>query len=206
MSHAYVVGNGVPDYLVETWFNPPGTQALATPGWFDRHYELMHGFRRLASAGVLVGTTTPGRVTDWRGRVLLQPSEADLDRVLAGLVDAARIFLEAGAPCVMPATVALSAVRAGRRHSRRARRDPRQRRPAAHERAPAGRERGRLGRRRRLPRPRCGNVYLCDASAFPSSVRVNPQLTVMGLAEYAARRILGDALPELVAPADAAAR
>ena len=34
------------------------------------------------------------------------------------------------------------------------------------------------------------NVRLCDASVFPSSVRVNPQLAVMGLAEYAARRIL----------------
>jgi choline dehydrogenase-like flavoprotein len=35
-----------------------------------------------------------------------------------------------------------------------------------------------------------GNLYLCDASVFPSCVRVNPQLTVMGMAEYAARRIL----------------
>jgi choline dehydrogenase-like flavoprotein len=28
---------------------------------------------------------------------------------------------------------------------------------------------------------------------FPSSVHVNPQLTVMGLAQYASRRILGAA-------------
>ena len=35
------------------------------------------------------------------------------------------------------------------------------------------------------------NLYLCDASVFPTSVHVNPQLTVMGLAQYAARRILG---------------
>ena len=34
------------------------------------------------------------------------------------------------------------------------------------------------------------NLYLCDASVFPSSVHVNPQLTVMGMAQYAARRIL----------------
>ena len=34
------------------------------------------------------------------------------------------------------------------------------------------------------------NLYLCDASVFPTSVHVNPQLTVMGLAEYAAGRIL----------------
>jgi choline dehydrogenase-like flavoprotein len=35
------------------------------------------------------------------------------------------------------------------------------------------------------------NLYLCDASVFPTSVHVNPQLTVMGMAQYAAHRILG---------------
>jgi len=28
-------------------------------------------------------------------------------------------------------------------------------------------------------------LYVCDASVFPSSITVNPQLTVMALAEYA---------------------
>jgi choline dehydrogenase-like flavoprotein len=30
------------------------------------------------------------------------------------------------------------------------------------------------------------NVYVCDASVFPAAITVNPQLTVMALAEYAA--------------------
>jgi choline dehydrogenase-like flavoprotein len=34
------------------------------------------------------------------------------------------------------------------------------------------------------------NLYLCDASVFPTSVHVNPQLTVMGMAELAASRIV----------------
>jgi choline dehydrogenase-like flavoprotein len=33
------------------------------------------------------------------------------------------------------------------------------------------------------------NLYVCDASSFPSSVTVNPQLTVMALADYAAAGI-----------------
>jgi choline dehydrogenase-like flavoprotein len=42
------------------------------------------------------------------------------------------------------------------------------------------------------------NLYVCDASVFPTSVHVNPQLTVMGMAQYAAGRILGPApLPPL---------
>ena len=35
------------------------------------------------------------------------------------------------------------------------------------------------------------DLYICDASVFPSSLSVNPQLTVMGLAHYAAQRIAG---------------
>jgi choline dehydrogenase-like flavoprotein len=42
------------------------------------------------------------------------------------------------------------------------------------------------------------NLYLCDASVFPTSVHVNPQLTVMGMAQYAARRVLGAELPSPV--------
>jgi choline dehydrogenase-like flavoprotein len=30
------------------------------------------------------------------------------------------------------------------------------------------------------------NLYVCDASVIPSSLTVNPQLTVMALAQYAA--------------------
>ena len=37
------------------------------------------------------------------------------------------------------------------------------------------------------------NVHVCDASVFPSSITVNPQLTVMALAAYAADEIAGPA-------------
>lgn len=33
------------------------------------------------------------------------------------------------------------------------------------------------------------NLHVCDASLIPSSLTVNPQLTVMSLARYAAPRI-----------------
>ena len=33
------------------------------------------------------------------------------------------------------------------------------------------------------------NLYVCDASVFPTSLGVNPQMTIFGLAHYAARRI-----------------
>ena len=41
-----------------------------------------------------------------------------------------------------------------------------------------------------------GNVYVCDASVFPSSITVNPQYTVMALAHYAAKEITGVDAPK----------
>jgi choline dehydrogenase-like flavoprotein len=35
------------------------------------------------------------------------------------------------------------------------------------------------------------NVYVCDSSVFPTSIGVEPQLTVMALAHYGAERITG---------------
>jgi choline dehydrogenase-like flavoprotein len=192
MSHAYRAPGAVPGYLVETWFNPPATQALAMPGWFDRHFQNMHRYRHMACAGVLVGTTTPGRVKASRTAPQIEytASAADRARVVEGLQVAGRIWLQAGAERVMPATFAWQEYRS----------------PAALEQLPqrildtgdllltsahpqGGNALGDVVdedfRVRGLE-----NLYLCDASVFPSSVFVNPQLTVMGMARYAADRIL----------------
>jgi choline dehydrogenase-like flavoprotein len=192
MSHAYVSDGGAPRYLVETWFNPPATQALAMPGWFDVHFENMLRYRHMACGGVLVGTTTPGRVKPSRSGPLIEYSESKRDRasVVAGLQTAGRIFMKAGATRVMPATFAYREYRT----------------PASLDQLPDHiRESGDL--LLTSAHPQGGNaigkvvdesfrvhgfenLYLCDASVFPTSVHVNPQLTVMGMAQYAARRIL----------------
>jgi choline dehydrogenase-like flavoprotein len=108
MSHAYVPKPGIPGYIVETWFNPPATQALAMPGWFDRHFHNMRRYRYMACAGVLVGTTTPGRVKPSRSGPVIdyKVSAGDRARIVEGLGMAGRIFLAAGAERVMPATFA----------------------------------------------------------------------------------------------------
>ena len=117
MSHAYRPPGDPPAYLVETWFNPPATQALAMPGWFDRHFDNMGRYRHMACAGVLVGTTTPGRVKR-RGHgpeIEYTASEADRDSLIEGLKVAGRIWMQAGATRVMPATFAWNEYRdAGR--------------------------------------------------------------------------------------------
>ncbi|HET8756189.1 MAG TPA: GMC family oxidoreductase [Solirubrobacteraceae bacterium] len=194
MSHAYVAPGDPPGYLVETWFNPPATQALAMPGWFHRHFQNMSRYRHMACAGVLVGTTTPGRVKAASNGPEVEYAVSDADRASMrdGLKVAGRIWLQAGATRVMPATFAWQEYR------------------TPQELAGidgAVRETGDL--LMSSAHPQGGNpigtvvdadfrvngfknLYLCDASVFPSSVHVNPQLTVMGMAQYAARRIVGE--------------
>jgi choline dehydrogenase-like flavoprotein len=195
MSHAYVPGNGVPDYLVETWFNPPATQALSMPGWFGRHFENMLRYRHMACGGTLVGTTQPGLVRPTRSgpEIRYEPSKTDLQRLVDGLKTMGRIFLAAGAERVMPATYAWHEFRDA----------------AALDDLDSYVE-GNADILLTSAHPQGGNaigsvvdpdfrvhgfrnLYLCDASVFPSSVHVNPQLTVMGMAQLAARTILDPA-------------
>jgi choline dehydrogenase-like flavoprotein len=197
MSHAYMAPGSPPGYIVETWFNPPATQALAMPGWFDRHFRNMSRYRNMACAGVLVGTTTPGRVNAGKNGPEIEYTASDADRhtMIEGLKTAGRIWLHAGATRIMPATFAWQEYR---------------NEAALDGLDTAVRETGDL--LMTSAHPQGGNalgavvdedfrvrgfknLYLCDASVFPTSVHVNPQLTVMGMAQYAARRVLGDALP-----------
>jgi choline dehydrogenase-like flavoprotein len=193
MSHAYLAPGTPPGYIVETWFNPPATQALATPGWFDRHFHNMSRYRNLACAGVLVGTTTPGRVKD--GQIEYTPSDHDRRTMVEGLKTAGRIWFEAGATRVMPATFAWQEYR---RAADLGRLDTAIVETGdlllttAHPQG--GNALGRVVDEDFRVRG-FKNLYLCDASVFPTSVHVNPQLTVMGMAQYAARRLLGGDLP-----------
>ena len=193
MSHAYRSSDGVPRYLVETWFNPPATQALAMPGWFDRHFDNMQRYRHMACAGVLVGTTAPGRVKASKAGPEIEYTASDEDRgtVVEGLQVAGRIWLQAGAERVMPATFAWQEYRDAAALADLPKRILQSGDLLLTSAHPQGGN--ALGavvdeefRVRGLE-----NLYLCDASVFPTSVHVNPQLTVMGLAQYAARRILG---------------
>jgi choline dehydrogenase-like flavoprotein len=193
MSHAYRAPESIPGYLVETWFNPPATQALAMPGWFGRHFANMQRYRHMACAGVLVGTTTPGRVKPGRHAPEIEyaASKADRDRVVEGLQVAGRIWLKAGAERVMPATFAWHEYRNVKALDQL----PRHVLEAGDLLLTSAHPQGgnALGdvvdedfRVRGFE-----NLYLCDASVFPTSVHVNPQLTVMGMAQYASQRILG---------------
>ena len=195
MSHAYVPpGDGTPPYVLETWFNPPGTQSLAMPGWFEDHYANMRRYAYMACGGALVGTTSPARVKAGRNgtaQIDYTPSREDLGNVVKGLELMGRIFLAAGATRVMPATFAyheFSSEGSLQALGDYVRDNADLLLTSAHPQG--GNAVGTVVDEDFRVRG-MENVFVCDASVFPSSVTVNPQLTVMALAQYAARRITG---------------
>jgi choline dehydrogenase-like flavoprotein len=192
MSHAYRSSDGVPRYLVETWFNPPATQALAMPGWFERHFGNMERYRHLACSGVLVGTTSPGRVKPGKHAPEIEYTASDEDRgaLVDGLQVAGRIWFQAGAERVMPATFAWQEYGSPDALSdlpRRVLESGDLLMTSAH---PQGGNALGVVVDGDFRVKGLDNLYLCDASVFPTSVHVNPQLTVMGMAQYAAQKII----------------
>jgi choline dehydrogenase-like flavoprotein len=189
---------GEDQLILESWFNPVGTQALMMPGWFSDHFENMRRYAHMSCIGVVVGSQRNGRVRlGRRGRGMkldYTPTEADLKLMLKGTKLAGRIHFASGATRVMPLTFRTLEYSAPEQledlddvirdntdislHTSH---------PQGGNAISSDPEKGVVDERFRVHGTE--NVYVCDASVFPSSVTVNPQLTVMALADYAAPNI-----------------
>jgi choline dehydrogenase-like flavoprotein len=196
ISH-YLRPPGDDGLVLETWFNPVGAQALFMPGWFRDHFRNMRRYDRMACTGSVVGTRPGARVSlDWRGRMKLryEPHPDDLRRLVAGLKLAGRIYLAAGAKKAMATTFrylpytspeALDDLDTQIRDNTDIQ---------LHTSHPQGGNAISASSAKGVVDPDfrvqgAPGVYVCDASVFPAAITVNPQLTVMALADYAAERI-----------------
>jgi choline dehydrogenase-like flavoprotein len=189
---------GEDQLILESWFNPVGTQALLMPGWFSDHFQNMRRYTHLSCIGVVVGSQSNASISPgFRGKgmkLTYEPKEADLRLLLKGTKLAARIHFASGAKRVMPMTfrslsyttpeqvdeldeIVRDNTDIGLHTSHPQGGNAVSRDPA----------KGVVDERFRLHGTE--NVYVCDASVFPSSVTVNPQLTVMAIADYAAAGI-----------------
>jgi len=181
-------------FVMETWYNPPMFQSTAMPGWFDQHFNNMLHYRNMACTGVLVGTASNAevKVAGLFGRdINYVPTEDDFNSLMTGLEKAAEIYLEGGAERVMPNTFGYYEYKTVKELKENLRKNVK-----ASPDISTG-----------TGHPQGGNVmsndaatgvvdehfkvfgydnlFVCDASVFPTSLGVNPQITVMSLAHYA---------------------
>jgi choline dehydrogenase-like flavoprotein len=181
-------------FAIETWASPPVTAVFTMPGWFEDHYENMRRFNRMANAAALVATQSNAQVRNagLTGREIeYTPTREDFQKLLEGLMLIGEIFLEAGATSVLPHTFKYYEFT----NKEQLRRLPALVKSSIDITLGSGHPQGgnNLSGSSKLgvvnPEFRVhgyDNVFVCDASVFPSSIGVNPQLTVMALAHYAA--------------------
>ena len=203
------------EFVIESWFNPVVSQALNMPGWLGNHWQNMHSYDRMMAAGVLVGTTTtqarvrrglsgrllgipeidyePGRPGDER-------SEEDMKRLVKGLKAIGRILFEAGAEKVMVNTFEYREFRSEAEMAALNRYVYNAHDLFVGTGHPQGGNPICVDPSEGVVGPDCRvhgfeNLYVCDASVFPTAITVNPQLTVMAIANLAASRISQRWLP-----------
>jgi choline dehydrogenase-like flavoprotein len=191
-----------PGYLVEVTHNPPMAAALTTPGWFHDHARLMARSRCLAYAGALVPTAATGSVvwSPWSGHeeTRFRMSPRELRTLKQGMRSIAEVFFEAGAKqvflpthrwCALRSPAELGSIDAAFSQSRELSLG------SAHP----------QGGNPISADPRLGavdaslrvhdfeNLFVCDASVFPSCIGVNPIHTIMALAKLASGGIVAEA-------------
>ena len=197
--------------IFETYFNPPGAFALSIPFFFERHRRSMMDYARLLNFGALVGSEPNGcveRAADllngqaftWRLGV------RDRERIRYALGTLLEIGLAAGAKrAVVPTQPGIEFELA--RESVTRFRKAIDAYPlatgdllltTAHPQggnAMAGPGVDAATRDARVVDERfrvagLDNVFVADASVFPSSLTVNPQWTIMAMSSLASRSVL----------------
>jgi choline dehydrogenase-like flavoprotein len=166
---------------------PPAYAAMSLPLTGRRHAEAMADYRHLAQFGVMVSDSSRGSVQALAGRPLIRYdlTDADLRRFRTGIARMRELFDAAGAHEVyLPLPSGVSPEQARLRDLKLMAFHP-------------------LGTARADARPTHGvtdgelavhgvhGVYVADGSAVPSSLGVNPQLTIMALATRLAFGLLG---------------
>jgi choline dehydrogenase-like flavoprotein len=192
---SHFLKTGDPRFVMETWYNPPMFQSTAMPGWFDQHFRNMQDYGKMACTGILVGTSSNAEVTTGGllGRNIdYVPTEEDFDSLMDGLQKAGEIYFEGGVERVMPNSFSYYEYRTAADMKSRFRKDIKSSRDISTGTGhPQGGNVMSSDASSGVVDPGFkvfgfDNLFICDASVFPTSLGVNPQITVMSLAHYAA--------------------
>jgi choline dehydrogenase-like flavoprotein len=204
ISHYLTPANpGQGSLAVETWFNPIVAQSLFMPGWFEQHRANMRRYAHMTCLGVVVGTESNGSVKrTLTGDMKLDysPTDGDFVKLKNGVRLACEIGLRAGARRALPSTFRMLEVNSEDELDLIESEIGDDSDISVNSAHPQGGNPMSTDPKKGVVDPTfrvygTENVYVCDASVFPSSITVNPQLTVLALAAYAADEIAGTALP-----------
>jgi choline dehydrogenase-like flavoprotein len=170
---------------------------MSTPRSGDAHRELMLQARRTATFGVMVSDTARGSVRSAFGRPLIRYDlhRDDAERFRRGFVALAEIFFAAGAREVVVPVAGVPTLRDGDLTPLRAARvRPRDLSLMAFHPLGTARAGGDPAASVVDPDLRVhgvAGVYVADGSVVPTSLGVNPQITIMALATRLAAHLLG---------------
>jgi len=197
--------------IFETYFNPPGAFALSIPFFFDRHRRFMLEYDSVLNFGALVGSEPNGVVE--RSADLLNGQafswwlgKTDRDHIRYALCTLLEIGLAAGAKhAVIPTRpgIEMDVTPQNVARFRKAIGEyplttqdlmlttahPQGGNLMAGSNAPPDvRDRRVVDERFRVVG--CDNVFVADASVFPTSLTINPQWTIMAMSSLASKSVL----------------
>ena len=199
--HEFGVTNGVEKggFLIESIFLPVFQMALAIPTLGSDHNRMMQNYNRYTMAGILSRDESVGKVViSYSGnpKVIYNLSDQTIEDMARGMGILAKMWFSIGAKSVITSHRDVPEI--GTKADIPKLRDAVRENPnnlmlgSAH---PQGGNRMGNNEKECVVDSDCkvfgfDNLYVCDASVFPTALGVNPQLTVMALAAITADKII----------------
>ncbi|WP_298471710.1 GMC family oxidoreductase N-terminal domain-containing protein [uncultured Erythrobacter sp.] len=174
------------DHLIETWFHPPSSFSASVGGWFDEYVRRMQSYSNLVCLGILLPVSDIGEVK--RGAFKVGLKNKHCEQLRRHVVDVVRMHFAGGAEEVYLPTSDNVTVRPG---------DDIEALVEEHLDKPSdfivstSHPQGGNVMGSRVDRSvvgsdlkvhGTGNLYVADASIFPSSIRINAQMFTMAMA------------------------
>jgi len=200
--HQFGVTNGVEDggFLIEGIFIPPFQFSMSLPVSGGQHEELMKRYHHYAMAAPLVRDGSNGTITlsdSGSPSVAYSLASKDVETIASAIEVIAKMWFKLGATRLVTSFMNQPIVNRETEIPgllQGIKKDPKRLiMVSAH---PQGGNRMGDDPKRCVVDSQCRvhgfkNLFVCDASVFPTALGVNPQLTVMSLATIIADRIIG---------------
>jgi choline dehydrogenase-like flavoprotein len=199
--HEFGVTNGVEKggFLIESIFLPVFQMALAIPTLGSDHNRMMQNYNRYTMAGILSRDESVGKVLisfSGNPKVVYNLSDQTIEDMARGMGILAKMWFSIGAKSVITSHRDVPEI--GTKADIPKLKDAVRENPdnlmlgSAH---PQGGNRMGNNEKECVVDSDCkvfgfDNLYVCDASVFPTALGVNPQLTVMALAAIATDKII----------------